>query len=68
MVETEKTLEEAMAETVEREQLQEAMAGIVEREHDTWLNWELVFNLVTAGMAVMLVLWLSREQEQGGHP
>ena len=27
-------------------------------EDDARLNWELVFNLATAALAVMLVLWL----------
>ena len=29
-----------------------------EEEDDAWLNWELVFNLVTAAIAVVLVFWL----------
>ena len=29
-----------------------------EEEDDARLNWELVFNLATAALAVMLVLWL----------
>ena len=28
-----------------------------EEEDDALLNWELVFNLVTAALAVLLVLW-----------
>ena len=31
-----------------------------EEEDDAWLNWELVFNLVTAAIAVVLVFWLGR--------
>ena len=29
-----------------------------EEEDDALLNWELVFNLVTAALAVVLVFWL----------
>ena len=29
-----------------------------EEEDDALLNWELVFNLVTAAIAVVLVFWL----------
>ena len=29
-----------------------------EEEDDASLNWELVFNLVTAAIAVVLVFWL----------
>ena len=29
-----------------------------EEEDDAWLNWELVFNLVTAALAVVFVFWL----------
>ena len=29
-----------------------------EEEDDARLNWELVFNLATAALALMLVLWL----------
>jgi len=50
-------VEEEALETVEEKERRENIRLVDEEEDNAFLNWELVFNLITAALAVILVLW-----------